>query len=357
MRWPWRIERRSQQPGGAPYEAPYTDAVVARIQEQASGVSAIDAAALASLETAAGLYARAFASAEVTPRSSATEALAPALLALIGRELVRRGECVLVIAVERGRLLIQPAGSWDVQGPADESRWLYRVDLFGASTHSTRLVPGESVIHPRYAVRPSRPWAGVSPVAWCGETAALAARLERHVNTDLQGPVGQVGGYAGNEAQLSEVTAAVRQLRGSVALVSGGSPLAQGAASDARLQLTRVGADPAQTIPMLREQATVAVLAACGVPPELATGAAESARREAWRQFMHGTIAPVGRIVEAELARKLDEPDLSLSFDGMMASDVTGRARAWRSLAGKEATMNPADASRLVGFDVRPNEP
>ena len=117
----------------------------------------------------------------------------------------------------------------------------------------------------------------------------------------------------------------------------------------------RIGADPAQTIPDLRKQVTVAVLAACGVPPELADGAAESARREAWRQFMHGTIAPVARIVAAELAVKLDAPDLRLSFDALMASDIQGRARAWRSLTGRDAAMDGAQASRLVGFDPTPS--
>ena len=51
-----------------------------------------------------------------------------------------------------------------------------------------------------------------------------------------------------------------------------------------------------------------------------------------------------------ELRDKLDEPDLVLSFDGLFAADVQGRARAWRSLAGQEAALDPQIAARLVGL-------
>ena len=349
MRWPWRTEQRAEPDAqGSPWGEPYTDAIVAAIQAQATGASHVNAAALASLETAAGMYARAFASAEVTPRTTATAALTPAVLALTGRELVRRGECCLYVDVARGAVTIRPAGSWDVRGGMDESRWFYRIDLFGASAHTTRLVPSESVIHPRYAVRPDRPWQGVSPLAWCPETATLAARIERHVATDVDGPVGQFGTVEGTAAQADSVEAAMRRLRGTVALASAGGPAPPGAAPAGRV-LERVGADPADAIPALREQVTTAVLGACGVPPELASGGAETARREAWRQFLHGTIAPVGRIVAAELAAKLDAPDLRLTFKALMASDVQGRARAYQSLT--KAGMDGAQASRLAGFD------
>ena len=50
---------------------------------------------------------------------------------------------------------------------------------------------------------------------------------------------------------------------------------------------------------------------------------------------------------------KLDTPNLTLSFDGLFAADVQGRARAWRSLAGQEASLDPETAARLVGLTAR----
>ena len=51
MRWPWKAERRESQP--------FTDAVSAALAAQATGASSGDVSAVAALETAASLYARA----------------------------------------------------------------------------------------------------------------------------------------------------------------------------------------------------------------------------------------------------------------------------------------------------------
>ena len=80
MRWPWRTEKRQQAAGA------YTDAIVSLLQSRAGGVSA-DSGAIAALEIASGLWARGFASAEVSPE---IEAVSPSVLASIGRQLVRR---------------------------------------------------------------------------------------------------------------------------------------------------------------------------------------------------------------------------------------------------------------------------
>ena len=60
--------------------------------------------ALASVETAAGLWARCFATAQVATPSRRTEALDADVLASIGRALVRRGESLHLIEVRNGRV-------------------------------------------------------------------------------------------------------------------------------------------------------------------------------------------------------------------------------------------------------------
>ena len=102
----------------------------------------------------------------------------------------------------------------------------------------------------------------------------------------------------------------------------------------------------------LRAGAALAVYAACGVPPSLLVTlpADGTGQREAWRRFLHGSVAPVARIVQGELRAKLDAPALALDFTALHASDLTGRARAFRSLAGKDATIPAADARKLAGL-------
>ena len=58
-----------------------------------------------------------------------------------------------------------------------------------------------------------------------------------------------------------------------------------------------------------------------------------AASREAYRQLLHAVIAPVGRMVEAELREKLD-PSIALDFGSLFAGDIMGRARAFQSMVG-----------------------
>ena len=46
--------------------------------------------------------------------------------------------------------------------------------------------------------------------------------------------------------------------------------------------------------------------------------------REAWRQFFHGSVAPVAQCIEKELADKLNIR-ISLNFDSLFASDLVGQ--------------------------------
>ena len=75
------------------------------------------------------------------------------------------------------------------------------------------------------------------------------------------------------------------------------------------------------------------VLACCGVPLELAELGQGTVGREAWRRSLHATIDPLGKLVAEELSRKFEFP-VSLNFDSLMASDISGRARAFQSMVG-----------------------
>ena len=63
--------------------------------------------------------------------------------------------------------------------------------------------------------------------------------------------------------------------------------------------------------------------------------------------MMHSTIQPLGKLVSAELSMKLDA-DVRLSFDGLFAADLSGRARAFQSMVG--GGMDVTKAAGLAGL-------
>ena len=113
-------------------------------------------------------------------------------MALIARNLIRRGEDVHQIMIEGGMVRLQPIGSWDVRGGPWESDWWYRCDRFGPSGNLTELVPSAAVLHTRYSVDSARPWYGIGPLGWARSTGTLAANLEARLGEEAGGPVGHV---------------------------------------------------------------------------------------------------------------------------------------------------------------------
>ena len=185
------IETRSAQNGGS-QGGGFTDLIVQALLNQAGGGTTADPSATAALEAAAGSYARAFAVATVEPNNAATRGLTPAVLSLMARDLIRRGESIHVIEVDRDGVRLLPCGSWDVRGGPDPSSWRYRADVFGPSGNVTRHLPAAAVIHGRYSVDPARPWQGVSPLAWASLTGRLHASIEGALSDEAAGPRGHL---------------------------------------------------------------------------------------------------------------------------------------------------------------------
>ena len=349
MRWPWTREKRESQP--------YTDAIVAALQEQAGGTLAGSPSALGALEIAAGYWARAFASAEIQPANEVTAAITPAYLALIGRELCRRGECVFSIDVDAAGVRLFPAGSWDIRGGYDERSWWYRIDLFGASQNVTKFVPGQAVIHPRYAVDPGNPWLGLSPLQYARTAGALASNLEKRLGEEAGGSVGHIlpiphdGGDGTDSDPLAALKGDLRAGKGRTLLMettAAGWDEGKASAPQVDWKPRRFGADPPDALVNLKSEAALTVLSACGVPPMLAASkAGDTGQREAWRRFLHGTVQPVAVLVAEELSAKLDQ-EIRISFDALFASDLAGRARAFASLV--KAGMPLEKAAGLAGL-------
>lgn len=334
----------------------YTDAILRYRQNQATGTTIADSAATAALEAASGLVARAFASADVEADEAVQAVLRPDTMALIGRGLIRFGDVLFRIETGRGRLSLLPAESWSVRGEPDPSRWDYQLTLAGPDksvTYSDQE-PG-AVVHLRYAVSPGRPWEGIGPIIAASLAGKLSAETAAALADESSGPRGSflpLPKVDGEDDTVELLKADIRKAGGSMLAVedtanswSTDTARAPGLSWTAR----RFGASPPAPLVELHEIATREVLAACGVPPALVSTAQGTVMREAWRQFLFGTIAPLGRIVSDELSAKL-ETEVNLSWDELRASDLQGRARAFQSMV--RAGMDIAKAAALSGLMV-----
>lgn len=353
MRWPWsKPEVREDHS--------FTDLTVAALVAQANAAVTGDPVGTAALETASGLWARAFAGARVTPETSSTRSITPEVLALIARDMIRRGENIHMVDVAAsGAVRLLPVGSWDVRGGWDPDSWIIRCDLFGPSGNITRFVPHSSVTHCRWSVESSRPWWGIGPLAWARSTGALAANLELRLSQEAGAPVGSFvsipadGGDGGDGDPQGSLKKDIAKARGRQVLVettSSGWDQGRVAAPQRDWTPVRFGAAPPVVLDALRSNAAMAVLDACGVPGSLALANADgTSQREAWRRFVMGSVEPVLQgIVRHELAEKLDVPSLSFDLSGTWAHDLAGRASAFKAMT--VAGMDKALAAVLAGL-------
>ncbi len=345
MMWPFR--RRETRA-----DSSYTDALVAAITANAGGKSTSFPTATAALEACAGFVGRAFAAAEIKAPAYATAALDPACLSLIGRALIRRGEVVLLIRVDDGRVKLWPAESHDVDGGPDPATWSYRVSLGGPErTLTVDHVPADGVVHLRYAVDPERPWRGYGPL----QVAQLAGRLSAETVAALADESGGPRGsflplpVDGQDPTLANMKADIRGAKGNILTVEAGDWDSADSTKRAAFQAMRFGADPPAALVELLGKASGEVYSACGLASSLFADGDGTGRREAYRQALHSVIAPLGRVVETELAVKLDG-DVTLSWTELRAGDIAGRARAFQSMVG--AGMELDRAASLAGLLV-----
>ena len=98
----------------------------------------------------------------------------------------------------------------------------------------------------------------------------------------------------------------------------------------------------------LNSAVTREILGCCGVSPVLFDPKSSAAAREAWRTLLFGTIAPLGKIVSAELSAKLFP--LSLEWQELRASDLQGRARSVKSLV--DAGVKKERALEMAGLKL-----
>ena len=329
MNWPWqRRETRA--------DSSYTDALIASITANAGGQSTAYPTATAALESCAGFVGRSFAAAEIEAPAMLRDVLDPALMSMIGRSLIRRGEIVFLIRVDRGQVKLLPAESHDIDGGPDPDSWVYRVSIGGpARSHTYSHQPAETILHLTYGRDPERPWRGYGPL----QVAQLAGRLSAETSAALadesSGPRGSFLALPvdGKDQTLAGMKTDIRTARGSMLTVEAGDWDNPGDGRATQYAQQRFGAQIPDAMVTLQQRASQEVMGACGVSVALFDNSDGTSKREAYRQALHSTISPLGKLVQAELSRKL-EADITITWAELRAADIAGRARAFQSLVG-----------------------
>ena len=189
-------------------------------------------------------------------------------------------------------------------------------------------------------------------MGWAVRTGLLAGTLEYKLQREIAGPQGSILPVPTDGADES-----VEDLRKDLGAADGGTSLVETTSagfgegrSAAPLQdwkANRYGANPPLVLASLRTEAAASVLSACGVSPVLFSTSGAAPLREALRLFVHTSVKPLAKILEAEITHKLDT-DVSLDFKMLAASDVTGKARALAGLVKSGVSLD--DAKEMAGF-------
>ena len=287
------------------------------------------------------------------------DALSPDVLSQMARELIRKGESIWRIRTPAGRVALDPVAYATLTGGSpDPMSWFYQCHLYGPtnSTNISRSATG--VLHVRLAFDSSRPWQGIPPWSWASSTGRAITNLEKLVADEAGAAFGYLLSVPAAPSEDDDDPTA--GLRGDLAKAKGSTlviespeswdtdlPAARGGQAG-RFAVTRFGANPPGTLDALRTETGRDVLAACGVPPTLFVANSDgTAQREAFRRFMHSSLRPVARLIEGELRRKLDSPELVLDLSELWAADVAGRARSFGQLV--KAGVHPEDAAENTG--------
>ena len=323
----------------------YVDVLTAAV-----GAGTVSTWAAGAVEIAAGLWSRALSTAAVPDGIP----VGPRMLAEIGRDLARHGECLYLADVApRGRLRLLRCHSQDTWGDGpDPADWWYRLTVAGPRSTRTVTAPAASVVHVRYATEAHSPARGVSPLAYASLTGALGANLEQSLGYEAGGAVARLIAMPEGHQSPEGLADAIKTARGRTLLpetVAGGWGDKETAPRKDFVP-ARLGADPPSALVNLRQHVESSVLACFGVGAPLGPSGLNdgTAAREAARRLWTLTIQPLAAVIAEELGRVLDRP-VALEYgrpSGM--ADLAARARALGALA--KAGVDVPDAMVLTGW-------
>ena len=345
----------------------FSDTIIAGILSQTGGAASSSAISTGIVQQCAEQYATAFEACTVHAEARIQKLLTPSLLGNVARTTVANGVCMYLIEIMSGEIKLRPVGSWDISGGGtDPETWMVRCDLYSPSSNDTAYTSYNSVLHFMHHYSEARPWLGQSGMDAAPTTAALAANLETRLKQEssaasgafLPWPSSPDDGDADEDAEAPGVMVAlqkdINKAQGRLIIVetvSGGHGDRQAAPAKDLVQ-SRFGFDPPDTLRALRRDVTETVMNVLGVPAPLLTADANSqAQRESWRRFILSSCTGLAGKISDQLSLKLDD-EVRLSFEGLYAHDVQGRAASFKAMTVGGMDIEKAAAlSGLLGME------
>ena len=310
--------------------------------------------ALAIVEGCLSLYERAFQMATVHGAE-----IQPDLLALIVRQNLTTGEFVGQIQLDaEAQVHIYPAAQWTVWGDHPDPRsWFYHCSIPTPSHYYSEYIPAMGVVHTRPSASAIEPWRGIPPIERIPTTSQLAREIERGLIEEAQVPTGRIIPVPEGSTVSSwweSFKHDVDNLRGTIAypeIMRTGGGLGPAAAPSQDWQPITLRPEYDRGVMQARQDVAISLTSIYGIPPELLFLSGEgTSMREAWRRCLYGAILPQSRVIAAELTLKL-EREVTISHRDLAASDLQGRARAFRSLIGGQAGLTIDQGTRAVNLD------
>ena len=172
----------------------------------------------------------------------------------------------------------------------------------------------------------------------------LSAETVNALANESSGPVGRLLGLPvdGEDVTVGKLKTDIANARGRVALLETGDwgDIGDG---EVDLETQRFGAEPPQSMVNLSDHASREIIAACGLNSALWGAVDAASTHEAWRLALFSVLSPLGKKVAAELQVKLDD-SLTMAWEDLRASDLSGRARAFQSMINGRMAVDRAAA-------------
>ena len=320
----------------------YADSVIGRLVSVANGE--LTGGKTAAVEASAGLWGRCFAQGRLKPEGSIADALNPAILYSLGRDLCLVGRWIAEISVGPNGLQLDKADAWNVSGTGPASEWLYELSFDRPSGVVIRTLDASRVID----VRLGTGLAYGAPIGGAGTTATLLDSVEGRLAQEANTAVAYVLPTPPNHSK-DVLASDITSLRGKLGFIETTKGAWDGEQEDAPLkdfETARIGTRPPAELMTLRSDAENSIFAAAGVPL-LSSITDGTSQREGLRRLLHSTIDPVTAIALVEFALKLDAPGLSMDYSRLGAIDISGRSRAFGSLV--QGGMSLEEAARISG--------
>ena len=312
----------------------YTDVITNALVDAAADTVA--SSYLSALEIAAGALSRAFAAATIQGRDSMM--FDSWTMAQMGREIVEEGETIWFRIGNR----LTRGNNYEIS--PDETEY-----TFNLPSGAVRA-PANRVLHARWNIDVNSK-RGIGPLQNAQNLRRMVQRLEGSISDEMSAAVGYLLPIPadGNAHTVEQLKKDLAVLKGNIALVeTARAGWGQGSQTGTRreFELVRMGPNLPDSSVMLYKAASDNVLSTCGYPPTLVGNEDGTAQREAWRRYLHGTVAPIGFLMQ-EAARQ-GGMTIIIGFDNLFASDIMGRARAFQSMVG--GGMDVAKAAALSGL-------